>query len=138
MIPDAIKRLTPAAQPPPPQPKPVAPSTAHLNVSIASVPHQVYPGPVNDGQMMSGAFLDQPLHLDNSDVPVALASQGKGTVNLLVSINEAGKVYDGRSMGGDANLAAQVLAAAKASWQFNKPVVKGKAVKTTAVLTVQF
>jgi hypothetical protein len=88
--------------------------------------------------MMSGAFLDQPLRLDNSDVPVALASQGKGTVNLLVSINEAGKVYDGRSMGGDAGLAGQLLAAAKASWQFNKPVVKGKGVKTTAVLTVQF
>ncbi|HXA56946.1 MAG TPA: protein kinase [Candidatus Acidoferrum sp.] len=137
MIPDAIKRLTPAAAPPP-APKPAAPTTTHLNVSIAAVPHQAYGGPVNEGQMMSGAFLDQPLRLESSDVPVALASQGKGTVNLLVSINEAGKVYDGRSMGGDANLAGQLLAAAKASWQFNKPVVKGKGVKTTAVLTVQF
>jgi hypothetical protein len=31
-----------------------------------------------------------------------------------------------------------VLGAAKGSWQFNKPIVKGKAVKTTAVLSVQF
>jgi serine/threonine protein kinase len=133
--PPALKPSTP-----PPAAAPPLAQAAQLNVHLVGTDKKSYSGPVNEGQMMSSAFLDEPLHLESSSVPPAIASQGaKGsTVTLLVFVDQSGKIYDGRPQGGDAGVAAAVLGAAKASWQFNAPHVKGKAVKTTAVLTVQF
>jgi eukaryotic-like serine/threonine-protein kinase len=140
----ALQPSTPAVVRPP-APTPAAPSAppavqmAQPNVHIVGTDRKSYSGPVNEGQMMSSAFLDEPLRLESSGVSPQIAAQGKGaTVTLLVFVDQNGKIYDGRPQGGDASLAAAVLGAAKASWQFNVPHVKGKAVKTTAVLSIQF
>jgi serine/threonine-protein kinase len=137
--PPAIRQPAPSQ----PAPTPAAPApvqAASLNVHIAASDHKTWSGPVNDGQMMAGSYLDEPLKIVSSSVPPQVAAQGaKGSaVTLLLFIDQSGKVYDGRPQGGDGATAAAVLGAAKASWQFNAPHVKGKAVKTTAVVSIQF
>jgi serine/threonine-protein kinase len=128
---------TPALQPSSSESRPVIPSASKPTVTVASSAHQVYKAPVNVGQVLSAAYLDNPLQLQSYDVPGDAAAKGT-SVTLLISVNEQGKVFDGRGFGGDPKSASAILAAAKASWSFTKPEVNGKSVKTSTSVTVKF
>jgi outer membrane biosynthesis protein TonB len=133
----------PAAQP---QPAPAAPAkpapvvVAQPTVRLQVSERRKYSGPLSAGQMMSSAFLDANLQLQNHEVPTQVASEAaKGSaLTLLLSINEDGRVYEGRVLAGDQQVGSAIVAAAKQSWQFDAPKVNGKSVKTTVSVAIQF
>jgi hypothetical protein len=99
-----------------------------------------YSGPLNGGQMMSSAFLDEDLRLSSHEVPASVITQAKkgSSVTLLLFINEDGRIYEARVLAGDQQVGAGVAAAAKQNWQVDPPKVNGKPVKTTVSAAIQF
>jgi TonB family protein len=59
-------------------------------------------------------------------------------VMILVTIDQNGRVTNGRVLTGKADVAQSVLQAAQQNWQFNPPKVNGTVVTTTASVTVKF
>lgn len=142
--PQQLAVVTPT-QPPagavtPPAMTPSVPSLPGPKINIIQSPHQTFHGAVNEGQMEGSGFLDEALRLVSSAVPQQVIAQAaKGSMVMLsVSVDQTGRIYDGRSVTGDGGIASAVLAAAKSSWQFSVPHVQGKAVKTTVSVTIQF
>ena len=138
MIPDAIKRATPAAAPPAAAAKPSLQGVS-LNATILGS-HQDYNGLVNQKVPQPSAYLDLPFNLENSAVPSDVAAKGQpgSSVMLRFTVDEHGKVETGATQAGDASLGAAIIAAAKHNWQFTEPKIKGKSVKSIVVVTVKF
>ncbi|HXU49924.1 MAG TPA: hypothetical protein VN727_12830, partial [Candidatus Binatia bacterium] len=141
MIPDAIKRATPAAAPAAASSPAGRPSLqgVSLNATILGS-HQDYNGLVNQKIPQPSAYLDLPFNLENSAVPSDVAAKGQpgSSVMLRFTVDEHGKVESGATQAGDSSLGAAIIAAAKHNWQFTEPKIKGKSVKSIVVVTVKF
>lgn len=141
MIPDAIKRATPAAAPAAASSPAGRPSLqgVSLNATILGS-HQDYNGLVNQKIPQPSAYLDLPFNLENSAVPSDVAAKGQpgSSVMLRFTVDEHGKVESGATQAGDSSLGAAIIAAAKHNWQFTEPKIKGKSVKSIVVVAVKF
>ncbi len=138
MIPEAIRRATPVAAPPPAAAKPSLQGVS-LNATILGS-HQDFNGLVNQKVPQPSAYLDLPFNIENSAVPADVAAKGQPGSSLMLrfTVDEHGKVESGATQAGDPTLGAAIIAAAKHNWQFTDPKIKGKSVKSIVVVTVKF
>lgn len=96
--------------------------------------------PVKAGTVVGQQFVDGGLEIESADVAsdiVTRTPHGE-VITLLLLVNPEGRVYEGRSLGGDDSLAKEVIGEAKGHWHFSPPRAGGVPVRAKAGVTVQF
>jgi serine/threonine-protein kinase len=101
-----------------------------------------YTEPFKEGDVVPARHVDGcGFKLLNASIPAEIAKQaGRGTkVTVELNVNEDGRATGGKVRpGGNAAVGQALIAEAQRSWAFTPPRVKGKKVKTTAVVEVSF
>ena len=123
--------------------KEYAASLRSSTCAVMRVEHEKWTNPLVAGAEINQVFLDDELALAagaNCGLPadVLQASQPGSEARLVVQIDTAGKVTDGKFLAGFANPGFGAVAAAINGWHFNPPKVNRKPVKTIAVVDIRF
>jgi TonB family protein len=140
LIPAAIQQITAAAKPAASVSSPpvaTAPSRAPVVTVVTSGTYRPWQGPLRKGQLLPEYNIDGGLKAISLHMPPVANAPAGSFVTIKVNIDEQGNVTPDHIVQDASGIGAEVLDAAK-SWKFQPPRVRGKPVRTSILVKVQF
>ena len=140
LIPAAIQQITAAAKPAASTSSPpvaTAPSRAPVVTVVTSGTYRPWQGPIRKGQLLPEYNIDGGLKAISLHMPPVANAPAGSFVTIKVNIDEQGNVTPDHIVQDASGIGAGVLEAAK-SWKFQPPRVRGKPVRTSILVKVQF